>query len=156
MTDLLRWGNQLFPDNPSFRAAATSTRDISRGALDAVRGGVLSVARNALAFVLTRPLGAAVLITVLCASTFCAVGYVHYKHAASDERIADPASGGKPQPHATADTGPFETADRDFVHRWPLGVSSRSSTPIKPPLEPVLGGCSWLQGPLMAGANANL
>jgi hypothetical protein len=88
MTDRLRWGYQLFPDDPSFRAVAKSTLDISRDALDAVRGGVLSVARNALAFVLTRPLGAAVLITVLCASTFCAVGYVHYKHAASDERIA--------------------------------------------------------------------
>jgi len=81
-------GYQLFPDNPSFRAVAKSTLNISREALDAVRGGVLSVARNALAFVLTRPLGATVLITALCASTFCAVGYVHYKHAASDERIA--------------------------------------------------------------------
>ena len=88
MTDRLRWGYQLFPDHPSFRGVAKSTLDSSREALDAVRGGVLSVARNALAFVLTRPLGAAVLITVLCASTFCAVGYVHYKHAASDERIA--------------------------------------------------------------------
>jgi len=88
MTDRLRWGYQLFPDNPSFRAVAKSTLNISRDALDAVRGGVLSVARNALAFVLTRPLGATVLITALCASTFCAVGYVHYKHAASDERIA--------------------------------------------------------------------
>jgi hypothetical protein len=88
MTDRLRWGYLLFPDSPSFRAVAKSTLDISRDALGAVRGGVLSVARNALAFVLTRPLGATVLITGLCAWTFCAVGYVHYKHAASDERIA--------------------------------------------------------------------
>src|SRR6266498_2908187 len=88
MTGPLGWGNQLFPDNPSFRAVAKSTLDISTDALDAVRGGVLSVARNALAFVLTRPLGAAVLISALCGSTFCAVGYVHYEHAANDERFA--------------------------------------------------------------------
>jgi len=88
MTDRLRWGYQLFPDHPSFRGVAKSTLDSSMDALDAVRCSVLSVARNTLAFVLTRPPGAAVLITVLCASTFCAVGYVHYKHAASDERIA--------------------------------------------------------------------
>jgi hypothetical protein len=88
MTDRLRWGYLLFPDSPSFRAVAKSTLDISRDTLGAVRGGVLSVARNALAFVLTRPLGATVLITGLWAWTFCAVGYVHYKHAASDERIA--------------------------------------------------------------------
>jgi hypothetical protein len=50
--------------------------------------GVLRVARNALVIILTRPLGAAVIITALSTSTFCAVGYVHYKHAASDERLA--------------------------------------------------------------------
>jgi hypothetical protein len=71
MTDRLRWGYQLFPDNPSVRELAKSTLDISRDALDAVGGSVLSVARNALAFVLTRPLGATVLITALGASTFC-------------------------------------------------------------------------------------
>jgi hypothetical protein len=53
MTDRLRWGYHLFPDHPSFRGVAKSTIDSSREALDAVRGGVLSVARNALAFVLT-------------------------------------------------------------------------------------------------------
>jgi hypothetical protein len=88
MTDRLRCVSQLFPDNPSFRAVAKSTLNISRDALAAVKGGVLSVARNALALVLTRPLGSTVLTTAFCASTFCAGGYVHYKHAASDERIA--------------------------------------------------------------------
>jgi hypothetical protein len=88
MTDRLRLGYRLLPDNPSVRAVAKSTLDISREALDAVRGSVLSVARNILAFVSTRPLGATVLITAFCTSTFCAVGYVHYKHTATDERIA--------------------------------------------------------------------
>ena len=65
MTDRLRWGYQLFPDHPSFRGVAKSTLDSSMDALDAVRCSVLSVARNTLAFVLTRPPGAAVLITGL-------------------------------------------------------------------------------------------
>ena len=88
MTDLLRGGNPLSPDNPSYCAAAKRTLDVSSSALDAVWSSVLSVARNVLAVILTRPLGAAVVITALSTSTFCAVGYVHYKHSASDERLA--------------------------------------------------------------------
>jgi hypothetical protein len=88
VTDLWRGGYRLSLDNASFRAVAKRTVDVSRGALDTVRNGVLSVARNSLAFVLSRPLGAAVVVTTLSTSTFCGVGYVHYKHAASAERVA--------------------------------------------------------------------
>ena len=88
MTDLLRWGNALSPNRLSFRAVAKRTLDVSRSALDAVSSGGLSVARNALALLLAHPLGAALVIITLSTSTFCAVGYVHYKHAASDERLA--------------------------------------------------------------------
>ena len=88
VTDLWRGASPLSLDNPSFRAVAKRTVDVSRGALDVVRSGGLSAARNNLAFVLSRPLGAAVVVTTLSTSTFCAVGYVHYKHAASAERVA--------------------------------------------------------------------
>ena len=88
MTDLLRWGNALDPKRPSFRAVAKRTLDVSRSGLEAVSGGGLSVARTALAFLLADPIGAAVVIITFSVSTFCAVGYVHYKHAASDERLA--------------------------------------------------------------------
>src|SRR6266545_3373855 len=88
MTDLLRGGNPLSPGNPSYCAAASRTLDVSRSALDAAKSIVLNVARNSLAVVLSRPLGAAVMITALSISTFCAVGYVHYKRSASDERFA--------------------------------------------------------------------
>jgi hypothetical protein len=88
MTDLLRWGNALAPNRPSFRAVAKRTLDVSRSGLDAVSGAGLSVARNALAFLLADPLGAAVVIITLSVSTFCAVGFVHYRHAASEERLA--------------------------------------------------------------------
>jgi hypothetical protein len=88
MTDFLRGRNPLSPGNPSYCAAAKRTLDVSSSALDAVWSSVLSVARNVLAVILTRPLGAAVVITALSTSTFCAVDYVHYKHSASDERLA--------------------------------------------------------------------
>jgi hypothetical protein len=88
VTDLWRGGYPLSLDNPSFRAVAKRTSDVSRSVLDVVRSGGLSAARNTLAFVLSRPLGAAVVVTTLSTSTFCAVGYVHYKHAASAERVA--------------------------------------------------------------------
>jgi hypothetical protein len=78
MTDLLRWGNALSPNRPSFRAVAKRTPDVSRSALDAVSP----------ALPLAHPLGAAVVIITISTSTFCAVGYVHYTHAASDERLA--------------------------------------------------------------------
>jgi hypothetical protein len=63
----------------------------------------------------------------------------------------NPASGGNPNLMQRQTRVPSKRLIRDFDHPGPLGVSSRSSTPVKPPLEPVLGGCSWLQGPLMAG-----
>jgi hypothetical protein len=88
VTDLWRGASPLSLDNPSFCAVAKRSVDVSHGALDTVRNGVLSVARNSLAFVLSRPLGAAVVVTTLSTSTFCGVGYVHYKHAASAERVA--------------------------------------------------------------------
>jgi hypothetical protein len=88
MTDLLHGGNAIFPSRPSFRAVAKSTLDVSRSARDAVRSRGLCVARNALAFVSAHLLGAAVVVTTLSTSTFCAIGYVHYKHAASAERVA--------------------------------------------------------------------
>jgi hypothetical protein len=78
MTDLLRWGNALSPNRPSFRAVAKRTLDVSRSALDAVSP----------ALPLAHPLGAAVVIIAISTSTFCAVGYVHYKRAANDERVA--------------------------------------------------------------------
>jgi len=88
MTGLLHWGNMLSPNDPSSCASTKRTRDVSRSALDAARSSVLRVARNALAVILTRPLGTVVMITTLSTSTFCAVGYVHYRHAASEERSA--------------------------------------------------------------------
>ena len=88
MTDLLHGGNAIFPSRPSFRAVAKSTPDVSRSARDAVRSRGLCVARNALAFVSAHLLGAAVVVTTLSTSAFCAIGYVHYKHAASAERVA--------------------------------------------------------------------
>src|SRR5438105_4862669 len=78
MTDLLRWENALSPNRPSFRAVAKRTLDVSRSALDAVSP----------ALPLAHPLGAALVIITLSTTTFCAVGYVHYKHAASNERLA--------------------------------------------------------------------
>jgi hypothetical protein len=78
MTDLLRWGNALSPNRPLFRAVAKRTLAVSRSALDAVSP----------ALPLAHPLGAAVVIITISISTFCAVGYVHYKHAANDERVA--------------------------------------------------------------------
>jgi hypothetical protein len=90
--DSFRWGGQLFPDRPSFRSAAKSTLDVSRSALDTVRSGGLIVAKSGLAFVWPRPgvtrLGATAALAVFCTSTYFAVGYTHYKRAASNERVA--------------------------------------------------------------------
>jgi cell division protein FtsB len=90
--DSFRWGGQLFPDRPSFRSAAKSTLDVSRSALDTVRSGGLIVATSGLAFVWPRPgvtrLGATAALAVFCTSTYFAVGYTHYKRAASNERVA--------------------------------------------------------------------
>src|ERR1700730_16666490 len=46
VTDLWRGGSPVSLDNPSFRAVAKRTVDVSHGALDTVRNDVLSVARN--------------------------------------------------------------------------------------------------------------
>ena len=62
MTDILRWGNALSPNRPSFRVVAKRTLDVSRSALAAVSSDGLGVARNTLAFLLAPPLGAAVVI----------------------------------------------------------------------------------------------
>jgi hypothetical protein len=95
MSDLLRcWGSLLSADNRSFRAVANRTVHLSTSALDAVRsGGGLIVAKgDLLAFVWPRrgitTLGSAAALAVFCTSIYFAVGYVHYKRAAIDERVA--------------------------------------------------------------------
>jgi hypothetical protein len=91
VTDSSRWGGQLFPDRPSFPSVAKSTFEVSRSALDGVRSGGLIVAKSGLAFVWPRCgmiLGSAAALGVFCISIYFAVGYVHYKRAAIDERVA--------------------------------------------------------------------
>ena len=91
MTDLLRWGSELFPENRSFRAVAKSSLNLSRSALDAAIGGGLAAARNTRAFTVRRPWGSAACaatVLILGASTYSAVGYLHYKHVAGTERVA--------------------------------------------------------------------
>src|SRR3979409_551173 len=46
VTDLLRWGSELFPVNRSFRAVVNSSLNFSRSALDVVIGGGVDPARN--------------------------------------------------------------------------------------------------------------
>jgi murein DD-endopeptidase MepM/ murein hydrolase activator NlpD len=91
VTDLLRWGSELFPENRSFRAVAKSSLNLSRSALDAVIGGGLAAARSTRAFTVARPwpsAACAATVLVLGASTYSAVGYLHYKHIAGTERVA--------------------------------------------------------------------
>jgi murein DD-endopeptidase MepM/ murein hydrolase activator NlpD len=91
VTDLLRWGSELFPENRSLRAIVRSTQDRSRRALYAVTSGGLAAARGVRAFAVARPgptvVGAAVALA-LGVSSYSAVGYLHYKHVAGSERAA--------------------------------------------------------------------
>jgi hypothetical protein len=121
VTDHWRRGNPLSLDYPSFRAVAERALDVSRSALDAVSSGGLSVARNVVAFLLAHPLGAAVVIITLSTSTFCAVDYVHYKHAASDERLAAQRA-----ERANADLQDALDRLRDEL----AATSSRTDTPV--------------------------
>jgi murein DD-endopeptidase MepM/ murein hydrolase activator NlpD len=91
VTDLLRWGSDLFPENRSFRAVAKSSLNLSRSAFDAAIGGGLAAARSTRAFAVARPWGAAACaatVLILGASTYSAIGYLHYRHVASTERVA--------------------------------------------------------------------
>jgi murein DD-endopeptidase MepM/ murein hydrolase activator NlpD len=91
VTDLLRWGSDLFPENRSLRAVAKSSLNLSRSAFDAVIGGGLAAARSSRAFTVARPWGSAACaatVLILGAATYSAVGYLHYKHIAGTERVA--------------------------------------------------------------------
>jgi len=91
VTDLLRWGSELFPENRSFRGVAKSSLNLSRSAFDAVIGGGLAAARNTRAFAVARPWPSALCaatVLVVGASTYSAVGYLHYKHVSGTERVA--------------------------------------------------------------------
>lgn len=88
MTDLSLWGKRGFTDNSSLRAVAKRTLDRSRSALDVIKCAILIATGNGSASILPHPFGAAVMILAFCASMFCAVGYVHYKYTATDERLA--------------------------------------------------------------------
>ena len=91
VTDLLRWGSQLFPESRSFCAIATRTIGVSRSLLDTAANRGLDAARNALAVVFARPqpivVGAAAVI-MLGATAYCAVGYLKYRHLAGTEQAA--------------------------------------------------------------------
>ena len=91
MTDLLRWGSEIFPENRSLRAVVKSTQDASRSAFYAVQSGTFAAARSVRAFAVARPgptaIGAAVALA-LGASSFGTIGYLHYKHVAGTERLA--------------------------------------------------------------------
>src|SRR3984893_8013063 len=91
VTDLLRWGSELFPENRSFRGVAKSSLNLSRSAFDFVRAGALAAARTPSAVALPRPWPSGVCaatVLVFGASTYSAVGYLHYKHVAGTERVA--------------------------------------------------------------------
>jgi hypothetical protein len=90
--DLWRWENQRLPANRSFLDVVNGTRDPLRNAADAARNDGPDPAKDTRAFGLSLPrpmvLCAAVAIVGLCGSIYCAVGYVHYQHAAGTERAA--------------------------------------------------------------------
>ena len=91
VTDLLRWGSELFPENRSFRAVVNSSLNFSRSALDVVIGGGLAAARNTRAFTVARPWGSAACaatVLIVGAASYSALGYLHYKHIAGTERVA--------------------------------------------------------------------
>jgi hypothetical protein len=92
MPDLWRWENRRLPANRSFREIVDGTRDPLRNAGDAAASGGLYFATGARTFGLSMPrpmvLCAAVAIVAFCGLIYCAVGYVHYEHAAGTERAA--------------------------------------------------------------------
>ena len=90
MTDLSRWGSELFP-NRSFRAAAKRAIDASRGLLNSAAIGGLGTARDAFAIVSARPqqiVGCATITILLVATAYCGIGYFNFKHLAGSERAA--------------------------------------------------------------------
>ena len=92
MPDFWRRKNRRLPANRSFREIVNGTRDPLKNAGDAAASGGLYFAPGARAFGLSMPRPmvqcAAVAIVAFCGSIYCAVGYVHYKHAAGTERAA--------------------------------------------------------------------
>ena len=91
MTDLLRWGSELFPENRSLRAVVKSTQYLSRSALHAISSRGSAAVNSVRAFAVARPgptaVGAVVALA-LGASSYSAVAYLHYKHVAGAERTA--------------------------------------------------------------------
>jgi len=84
VTDLSRWGSELFP-NRSFRAAAKRAIDASRGLLNSAAIGGLGTARDAFAIVSARPqqiVGCATITILLGATAYCGIGYLNFKHLA--------------------------------------------------------------------------
>jgi len=91
VTDLLRWGSEFLPENRSLRAVVKSTQDVSRSAFYAVASRGSAAVSSVRAVAVARPgptaLGAVVALA-LGASSYAAVGYLHYKHVAGTERVA--------------------------------------------------------------------
>ena len=92
MPDLWPWENRHLSANRSFREIVNGTRDPLKNPGDAAASGGLYFAAGTRAFGLSMPRPmvqcAAVAIVAFCGSIYCAVGYVHYKHAAGTERAA--------------------------------------------------------------------
>jgi hypothetical protein len=90
--DFWRRKNRRLPANRSFREIVNGTRDPLKNRGDAAASGGLYSAAGTRAFGLSMPRPmvqcAAVAIVAFCGSIYCAVGYVHYKHAAGTERAA--------------------------------------------------------------------
>jgi len=90
--DFWRRKNRRLPAKRSFREIVNGTRDPLKNPGDAAASGGLYFAAGTRAFGLSMPRQmvqcAAVAIVAFCGSIYCAIGYVHYKHAAGTERAA--------------------------------------------------------------------
>ena len=89
MTDLLRWGSELFPENQALRAVAKRIFGNTGIKLDAATNRGLHMTGDAARFVRSRPgpVAAWTAVTMALALTsYCGIGYVHYKHLAGVER----------------------------------------------------------------------
>src|SRR5262245_28211654 len=90
MTDLSRWGSELFP-NGSFRAVAKRAVDASSGLLNSAATGGLGTVRDAFAIVSARPqqiVGCAAIAILLGVNAYSGIGYLKYKHLTGSERMA--------------------------------------------------------------------
>jgi murein DD-endopeptidase MepM/ murein hydrolase activator NlpD len=91
VTDLLRGGSELFPENRTLRAVAKRTLGVSKGALGAVTNRGLGMTRSAIDSVLARggPVTVCTAVVIAFGATvYTGVGYLHYKHLAGVERAA--------------------------------------------------------------------